>query len=295
MIQLIDVTKEFGSKTILDKVNFSIYDGEKVGVIGDNGQGKSTLLEIILTKQEVDSGSVVTKGKLGYLPQDAVVDLDKILSKIKDAEFASQFYANLSRLGFDTEIVLTQNRIDELSCGEKTKLILASIFADFPSTIILDEPTNHLDSTGKEMLINYLNSFKGTMLVVSHDIDFLDRTVHKILEVKEGRVTEWEGNYTDYKIQKENQKLSVKRAWDKHLKREKEINAQIDMYKRASAKSAAQKSNAKKNKGQGGGWGFFRQDVAMKKLSTFASAKIKQLEHEKNKDIERPEIKQKIR
>ena len=295
MIQLVNITKEFGSKTVLDNVSLSIYDGDKVCIVGNNGEGKTTLINIILGKIKPDSGQVVLSNNCGYLPQNALVDLGDLVDNIKDVDFASEFYQILSKLNFTQDFVFTEERIRSLSCGERTKIVLASILAASTDTLVLDEPTNHLDRSAKECLARVLNEYKGTIVLVSHDIDFINKTMRKIVEIKQGNIHEYEGNYDAYQAQKENEKLCIAREYEKHQKRVKEINAQIDMYKRASEKSAAQRSNAKKQKEQGGGWGFFRQDVAMKKLSTFAAAKIKQLEHELDKDVAKPEKEHVIR
>ena len=294
MIQLVNISQEFGVKKVLNDISFSVYNGEKIGIVGDNGQGKTTLLNLIIGKQKPDSGQVVVDGKIGFLPQNAEVDLSFILEKLADTHFSTMFFKYLSKFNlgdFDFSI----ERVRSLSCGEQTKVMLASILAQNCDTLVLDEPTNHLDISGKDCLVNILQSFLGTVILVSHDIDFLNKTVRKIAEVKDGKVTIYEGNYDEYLAQKENIKLNIEREYKKHVRRVKEINEQIDMYKRASQKSEAQKSNAKKQKNQGGGWGFFRQDVAMKKLSTFAKAKINQLEHELDKDVVKPEREHEIR
>ena len=294
MIQLINITKEFGSKTVLDNINLHIADKDRGCIVGNNGEGKTTLLNIILGQIKPDSGQVVLSNTCGYLPQNAKVNLS-LLDRLNDVNYASEFYFNLSNLNFTQEFVFTEERIKRLSCGEQTKIYLADVLAQNPDTLILDEPTNHLDMTTKKALIRVLNDFEGSIVLVSHDVDFINKTMRKIIEIKSGHIQEYEGNFDAYLAQKENAKLRIAREYEKHQKRVKEINAQIDMYKRASAKSEAQKSNAKKNKAQGGGWGFFRQDIAMKKLSTFAGAKIKQLEHELDKDVAKPEKEHVIR
>ena len=184
MLQLTHISKEFGSKTVLDNADLTVYWGERIGIIGDNGQGKSTLLDIIAGRQKVDAGIVIIDEKIGFLEQNARVNCVELLDKLKNQEFANDFYKNLKILGINGNISLIENRIKALSCGERIKIALASVLADNPTTLLLDEPTNHLDQKGKKQLLALLNGFYGTIIAVSHDIDFLNNFAYKIIEVK---------------------------------------------------------------------------------------------------------------
>ena len=224
MIQLHNVTKEFGNKIVLDNVNLAIYDGEKIGIVGENGQGKSTLIEIITGKQAAENGSVVNPENFGFLEQNAIVDTKNLLTKLNDDAFAKDFSKYLNIFKISNEIAFNESILSNLSCGERTKIRLCELFALSPNTLILDEPTNHLDINSKEVLINLINDYCGTVLLVSHDVDFLNRTIYKIIEVKNGKLTEYLGNFNDYQSQKENEKLRITREYEKHQKKIKEIN-----------------------------------------------------------------------
>ncbi len=283
MLQITNLSKSFGQKTVLDNITQTIYDGEKIGLIGSNGQGKSTLLNIINNKMEADSGSISSSDIIGYLEQGSTIKAEQLLTQF-DSSTSSDLIQYLKRFKIDEAIQFTQESISSISCGEKTKIALALLLAQSPTMLILDEPTNHLDIEGKKLLIDYIQNTEKTCLVVSHDIDFLNKTVNKIWEIEAGKITEYYCNYHDYREAKKLEKLSIQNAYEKQQKRVKEIEHDIAVYKQAS-----QESGKKKRRGQGGRWSNLRQDVAEKKLSKFASAKIAQLEHELNKDIASPE------
>ena len=230
MIQLKNVTKEFGDKTVLDDVCLQIYDGEKVVIIGENGQGKSTLLDVILKRQPVDSGEVITDGTFGFLQQNAKIDEKKLFEQLKNKEFAGEFYYNLKLLGFEKDFALTDERLSKLSCGEQTKMVLAQVLAQNPSVLILDEPTNHLDINGKNEVVKILKDFYGTLIVVSHDVDFINQIAYKLIELKNGKVFEYYGNYDDFLSQKENEKLRIEREYEKHTQQIADIKNQIDIF-----------------------------------------------------------------
>ena len=291
MLQLTHISKEFGSKTVLDNADLTVYSGERIGIIGDNGQGKSTLLDIIAGRQKVDAGIVIIDEKIGFLEQNARVNCAKLLDKLKNQEFANDFYKNLKILGIDGNISLIENRIKALSCGERIKIALASVLADNPTTLLLDEPTNHLDQKGKKQLITLLNGFYGTIIAVSHDIEFLNNFAYKIIEVKGGKLTEYSGNYDDYITQKEKERLRIEREYEAHQRRVKDINKQIENYKEAMRISdLKRRPGAKKRTCD-----VLTQDERAASLSRFAASRITKLRQELEKDIERPEHEHSIR
>ena len=291
MLQLTHISKEFGSKTVLDNADLTVYSGERIGIIGDNGQGKSTLLDIIAGRQKVDAGIVIIDEKIGFLEQNTRVNCAKLLDKLKNQEFANDFYKNLKILGIDGNISLIENRIKALSCGERIKIALASVLADNPTTLLLDEPTNHLDQKGKKQLITLLNGFYGTIIAVSHDIEFLNNFAYKIIEVKGGKLTEYSGNYDDYITQKEKERLRIEREYEAHQRRVKDINKQIENYKEAMRISdLKRRPGAKKRTCD-----VLTQDERAASLSRFAASRITKLHQELEKDIERPEHEHSIR
>lgn len=295
MIQLYKVKKEFGDKIIFNNADLIIYDGEKVGIIGDNGQGKSTLLEIIVGKITADSGQVVVNDKIGFLEQNTHLNVENLLEKMSDVEFVCEFFRQLSGLGFSLDFEFTQERVDSLSCGERAKIALASILADNPTTLILDEPTNHLDYNGKCILIDLLNNFNGTVIIVSHDIDFLNATVNRIVEVKNGELKEYCGNYDDYLSQKNNEKLNIEREYKKHKRKVAQIQEDITQYKNYASLADARRSKPKADKLGLKYNNGLSADIRQKKLSKVAANQITKLERELNKEVEKPERTHEIR
>ncbi len=230
MIELQHVTKSFGDKTVLEDISLSVYDGEKIGIIGDNGQGKTTLVKIIVGQLQPDAGAVKTSDIIGYLPQSADINFEQLVYSLENAGFASNFYkfANILRI---KKNIFTENNFETLSGGEKTKIALAFAFASNPSVIVLDEPTNHIDASARNDVIEAIKSFDGTVITVSHDIEFLNAVVTKIIKVKDGKIKEYYGNYDDYAVQNENEKLNNQREYDAQNKRIEKLKSDIARYK----------------------------------------------------------------
>jgi len=289
MIQLKNVCKDYGTKTVLDKINLTIYDGEKIGIIGENGQGKTSLLNIITKQIPADSGEIISEDTFGFLRQSSELSIPDIVEELSDSNLATQFNIQLKKMGFIKELDLSVERIEKLSCGERTKIALALIFAKYPTTLVLDEPTNHLDLTGQNIIVQQINQFAGTVLIVSHNKDFLNKTVQKIVEIKDGNIKEYSGNYDDYKIQKENEQLDIKRTYEEHSKKIVKINADIDRYRQAASIADKKKSNRVKTS-----YTKSTADERSKSLSQFASNRISKLQQELGKDIEQPDREKQI-
>ena len=291
MILLNNITKEYGSKTVLDDVTLTFYDGERVAIIGNNGVGKSTLLNIITNETKPDLGSVSSNDTIAYLKQSSELDLHEIFDEISKKELANSFEIELKKLGVKQDITLSKERLDKLSPGERTKIALAFCMAKEPSVLVLDEPTNHLDQKGKSLLVDYLNEFFGTIIFVSHDKDFIDQIAQKVVELKDGKIEEYYGNYSSYVEQKENEQLAIKRNYEKHKKEVEDINRQIEVYKRA-----LEKSDKKCHQGASRRTcNTTTQDERAKSLSKFASNRMSKLKQALNKDVEKPEREVKIR
>lgn len=201
-----NINKSFGDFKLLNDINFNIYKREHVGIIGANGIGKSTLFKIILGEESHDSGEIRfgTNVNVGYFDQELEkLDVNKSIAEEIWDSFPRLTYFELRKalakfLFIDDDIY---KMIDELSGGEKTRVSLCKIMLSDVNFLVLDEPTNHLDIESKEVLEEALNSYEGTLLVISHDRYFLNKVVNKILELKADGIHEFLGNY-DYYLDK---------------------------------------------------------------------------------------------
>ncbi|MDD1522697.1 MULTISPECIES: ABC-F family ATP-binding cassette domain-containing protein [Bradyrhizobium] len=204
VVALKNVHKGYGSKRIYDGLDFMIRRRERWCVMGVNGAGKSTLLKLVAGASEPDQGTVALGGsvKMGYFAQHAMDLLDgerTVFQSLEDA-FPTAGQGSLRALagcfGFSGDDVEKRCRV--LSGGEKARLVMAKMLFDPPNFLVLDEPTNHLDLATKEMLINALADFEGTMLFVSHDRHFLATLSNRVLELTPEGIHQYGGGYTEY-------------------------------------------------------------------------------------------------
>lgn len=199
-----DVAKAYGSRSIYDGLDFSIRRQDRWCVMGVNGAGKSTLLKLIAGTTEPDAGTVSVGGsvKMGYFAQHAMDLLDGERTVFEQLEytFPQASIGSLRSLagcfGFSGDDVEKKCRV--LSGGEKARLVMAIMLYDPPNFLVLDEPTNHLDMATKEMLIEALSKYEGTMLFVSHDRHFLAALSNRVLELTPDGVHAYGGGYTEY-------------------------------------------------------------------------------------------------
>ena len=201
-----DLGKSFGPLHLFSHVDFEIKRGERVAIIGDNGTGKTTILKIINGLVEPDSGKLVLGSKvhIGYYDQDhQILHNEKTLfEEISDAYPGmtnTQIRNTLAAFLFTGDDAF--KRIGDLSGGERGRVSLAKLMLSEANFLILDEPTNHLDITSKEILENALCSYTGTVLYVSHDRYFINKTATRILDLKNGKLNNYIGNY-DYYLEK---------------------------------------------------------------------------------------------
>lgn len=195
--------KAYGEKILFDKINLLIRNEESVALIGRNGSGKSTLINILLGQVKADAGSGVLGNsiKLGYLPQSITFkDENKtILECFREDIVITEGKAReyLAKYMFFGEMVF--KKVESLSGGERSRLKLASLMYNEVNFLILDEPTNHLDIWSREELEEVLKEFKGTILFVSHDRYFINSIANRVVELSEGSLTSYDGNYDYYK------------------------------------------------------------------------------------------------
>ncbi len=243
------ITKAYSERVLLDDVSLGVQEGEKIGVIGVNGMGKSTLLRILAGAEEPDAGSVIRgrNVKVGYLPQTPVFgEEDTILSAVLSGgvqaspeEFAeeSEARAMLTRLGLPE----FGKPVRELSGGQKKRAALVRVLLNPADFLVLDEPTNHLDSEMSDWLEEYLNRFRGTLLMVTHDRYFLDRVAGRILEVDRGKVYSYPGSYHIY-VERREERLDMARASER--KRKSILKTELQWLLRgARARSTKQKAH----------------------------------------------------
>lgn len=193
--------KAYGTQVILHEADFRIAHGSKVGLLGRNGEGKSTLLRILAGVEAADAGEVKLAGTVGYLPQVVETCHGLLREYLGDGgRSAHKISLITARVGLpDT---LLDSRMTRLSEGEKARAAMARLLLQEPDILLLDEPTNHLDVRALQWLEDFLAAFSGTVLVVSHDRYFLDRVVDRVLELENGKLTGYAGNYSFYAKQK---------------------------------------------------------------------------------------------
>jgi ATP-binding cassette subfamily F protein 3 len=288
LINLSDVTFSYGDKLILENVTFSLNEGERVGLIGANGEGKTTLIKLITGELFADKGEVIKKNgiKIGYLEQNggyesgatvyeemlsvfkeelaAVHKLNEVSQKIAECDFTSKEYVQLSAKlealqkyisaheCYDVEVKIKRvlngmgfekfyaQKVGTMSGGEKTRLKLCRLLLEEPDLLILDEPTNHLDIRTLFWLEDYLKEFKGAVFVVSHDRYFLDKVISRTLEIENKRLLSFSGNYSKYKILKEERNALLLKEYEKQQEEIKKLQTYVDknIVRATTAKSA---------------------------------------------------------
>jgi len=179
-----------------------IGEGQKVGLVGRNGQGKTTLMKIFIGQEEPDEGIFEVQGRIGYLAQQ-MDELEGSLAEFLGQDGAREYQIKKALARVQLSEALLHSKLETLSGGEKTKARIARLLLREPDILMLDEPTNHLDMKALNWLEGFLSSFAGIVLVISHDRAFLDRAVGKIFELEGGKLQEYTGNYSEYKRQKQ--------------------------------------------------------------------------------------------
>lgn len=212
LVELDNVTKAFDGKPVIDGFSYNIKRDDRIGVVGKNGAGKTTLLKLISGALAPDSGSVETGAtvKFGYFAQEnqaldpearAYDFIREVASEVKTDEGTFSVSQLLERFLFDGTMQFS--KIGLLSGGEHRRLYLLSVLAAAPNILLMDEPTNDLDVETLAILENYLESFPGAVIAVSHDRFFLDRVANEIFEIGDrGELTRYSGNFSDYLLKR---------------------------------------------------------------------------------------------
>jgi ABC transport system ATP-binding/permease protein len=235
IITATDITVRYGERAVLNSATLAIEEGDRIGLVGRNGCGKTTFLKLLASVQAPDIGDVTRRRELvvSYLPQDFMLDATKsVAENIRDgakpvldliAEFESLPHDSkrheelehriqaLEGWTLDQRIETAMShlncpagdrRVDTLSGGEKRRVAMCRAIVSLPDFLILDEPTNHLDPESIDWVADFLDEFHGSFLVVTHDRYFLDRVAKRIVELYEGKFWSHHGNYTDYLLAK---------------------------------------------------------------------------------------------
>ena len=229
-IKLKDVRQTFGDKEVLSIPESTIYQNERIGIIGGNGQGKSTLLKIIHGDLIPDEGKVQREIAFSYYAQ---------ISDLVEANNNASFdWSLLSRFG------VPDHAVPSLSGGEAAKYRLTQVISNYQLGLLLDEPTTHLDRDSIEKLITELNFYYGTIVFVSHDRQFLNALATKIWEVSDGSVTEYSGNYDEYLKQKELKNMTAAKEAENYMKERSRLEKAVKQKQMQAEKM--QKVSAKK-------------------------------------------------
>ena len=250
LIRIHDVSLRFGDTALLDRVALQIEAGEKIGLLGRNGSGKSTMMKLLAGKISADSGTIERNGvSVAMLPQDVPDDLPGAVYDIvamggmEHARLLREYHELAGRIAREHDAgliralenvqhkieasgawhyhhriktVIERMSLDEdvlfrtLSAGMKRRVFLAKALLNEPDLLLLDEPTNHLDMRTRDIFQQALTEYHGTIIIVSHDRYFLDKLVSRVIEIREGKILEYPGNYS-YFIQKRAERLETEK------------------------------------------------------------------------------------
>jgi len=218
MITAKNISYSYSRLPVYVNSSFNIQNGEKVALVGPNGAGKSTLFKLLMREEHVHDGELQIIGKVGYVPQEIKHDpilesADDIQSYI-DPKFTMQSYElimMLSHLEVNAEL---EDKPNKLSGGQRTKLALLRAIIEEPDILLLDEPTNFLDHEGKRWIMEFLSEYGKTLIIISHDINLLDRHIDKVIAINPmtKKIEEYNGNYAKYvKVKGDNELMLQKR------------------------------------------------------------------------------------
>lgn len=247
IVSLENLKKSFTGRMVFDDTSFYLQEGEKVGVIGINGTGKSTLLRMIAGIEEPDEGKVTLASNLvvRFLPQNPEFDpnlsaLDSVLAATK-SEHAWDMEADAKSLMTKLGITNFTQKTGELSGGQRKRLALVSVLIAPSDVLVLDEPTNHLDSEMSAYLEERLKKYRGTLVMVTHDRYFLDSVTNRIVELDKGKLYSYDENYSGFLMRKAEREASLLAA---ERKRQSILRKEIEwMMRGARARSTKQKAH----------------------------------------------------
>jgi ATP-binding cassette subfamily F protein 3 len=278
MLTISGLNKSYGERDLLRDISLQVNRGERLGLVGPNGAGKSTLLEIILGEEEPDSGTISRERNLsiGYLPQETAEvgdesvieismaitpDMVKLRRAVTDPEghhdldphsaFAElngfQIEAKAKKIlaGLSFRASDFERPARELSGGWIMRAHLARLLVQEPSLLLLDEPTNHLDLQSLLWLQSYLKQYPGAILMVSHDREFLNQLVGSILDLRNGQLMRYRGNYDDYLVQREANEANLLAAYKNQQKEIGRLMLFVERFRAKNTKASQAQSKLK--------------------------------------------------
>ncbi|MCY9762017.1 ABC-F type ribosomal protection protein [Paenibacillus alvei] len=293
------LAKAFGDLQVLRNVQLDIAKGDRIGLVGCNGAGKTTLAQLLYGTEKPDAGVITCYGDsidIGYLRQSTSysVQMFREMSEcMLEKEGASSFMTATSMMGVSQVQSWEMERVRHMSGGERTKMALAHIWSTRPHLLLLDEPTNHLDLDGVEWLIRELNAYDGSMIVISHDRYFLDRTVQRIIELEDGVAHEYMGNYSAYRDEKARRYQNQLHQYETEQKYKAKIEAEILRLEQWSSKAHREAGKVGKMIEMRTGIKEFYRTKA-KKMDRQVKSRIKRLRRLEYEGIQKPREEQQI-
>ena len=279
IVNIENISKIYGEKVIFDETSFGIQQGDKIGIVGINGTGKTTLLRMVSGEEVPDSGQIVRQNglKIAFVVQNPPYDPEETveayaLSGNLDTDWKVQSYLNQLGITDGTQ------KMGELSGGQRRRAAMAKVLAGEFDLLLLDEPTNHLDEEMISWLENYLRSFRGTILMVTHDRYFLDRVTNRILEISHGKLYGYQAAYSGFlelKAEREEMELASER------KRQSILRIELEWAKRGCrARTTKQKARLERLEGlKNGSAPVSDQTVELDSIETRMGKKTIELHH----------------
>lgn len=248
LINIENITKYYTDTPLFEEASFTVDEMEKVGIIGINGTGKTTLLKMLIGMETPDKGTITRANNIviRYLPQTP--DFQKDVTVLEAVMEGNRTHDNEWSLESDARMMLQKlgisdygQKVDTMSGGQRKRIALANTLLSKADVLVLDEPTNHLDSSMADWLEEYLKNFRGALVMVTHDRYFLDSVSNRIVEIDKGKIYSYQTNYTGFlelKAQREDMELATER------KRQSILRVEIEWMKRgARARSTKQKAH----------------------------------------------------
>ena len=252
MLTVAGLRKSYGARTLFDDVSLTLQPGERVGVVGPNGAGKSTLLKVVLGQETPDSGEVtLMRGtRIGYLPQESeptaaetVLDIATPPDHHLDGQTLARTKQMLASLGFRQSDFDRPAR--ELSGGWIMRAHLARLLVQEPEVLMLDEPTNHLDLETLLWFQDHLRQYRGGILLISHDRDFLNRLCTHIIEIRQARTFRYTGNYDAFMEQRETTERTLLATHKSQLRKIDQLQTFVDRFRAKNTKATQAQSKLK--------------------------------------------------